>query len=65
MARGNTLFKNVSEDGAAKFTDVSEDEAVELGRWAWSSKFVDLTNDGWPDLLVANGYVTNTIPHDL
>jgi hypothetical protein len=65
MARGNTLFKNVSRDGAPRFSDVSEDEAVELGRWAWSSKFVDLTNDGWPDLIVANGYVTNTIPHDL
>jgi len=65
MARGNTLFKNVSTDGQTQFTDVSEDEAVELGRWAWSSKFVDLTNDGWPDLIVANGYVSNTIPDDL
>jgi hypothetical protein len=65
MARGNTLFKNVSADGAPRFSDVSEDEAVELGRWAWSSKFVDLTNDGWSDLIVANGYVSNTIPHDL
>jgi hypothetical protein len=65
MARGNTLFKNVSTDGRPQFTDVSEEEAVELGRWAWSSKFVDLTNDGWPDLIVTNGYVSNTIPHDL
>jgi hypothetical protein len=44
---------------------MSDDEAVEMGRWAWSSKFVDLTNDGWPDLIVANGFVSNTIPDDL
>jgi hypothetical protein len=65
MAKGNTLFKNASGGGRAAFSDVSEEEAVELGRWAWSSKFVDLTNDGWPDLIVANGFVSNTIPDDL
>jgi hypothetical protein len=65
MARGNTLFKNSSGDGVAWFSDVSEEEAVEMGRWAWSSKFVDLTNDGWPDLVVTNGFVTNPIPDDL
>jgi len=40
-------------------------EGVEMGRWAWSSEFADLTNDGWPDLVVANGYVTNKNPDDL
>jgi hypothetical protein len=65
MAKGNTLFQNVSGDGRATFNDVSEEQAVEMGRWAWSSKFVDLTNDGWPDLIVANGFVSNTIPDDL
>jgi hypothetical protein len=65
MARGNTLFKNASADGRAQFSDVSEREAVEMGRWAWASKFVDLTNDGWPDVIVANGYVTGHIPDDL
>jgi hypothetical protein len=65
MAKGNTLFKNASASSRAQFTDVSEEEAVELGRWAWSSKFVDLTNDGWPDLIVANGFVSNPIPDDL
>jgi hypothetical protein len=65
MAKGNTLFQNGSEDGRPMFADVSEEEAVEMGRWAWASKFVDLTNDGWPDLLVANGFVSNPIPDDL
>jgi len=29
-----------------------------MGRWAWSDQFVDLNNDGWEDLVVANGYLT-------
>jgi hypothetical protein len=36
-----------------------------MGRWAWASKFVDLNNDGWPDLAIANGYITGEDPHDL
>jgi hypothetical protein len=65
MAKGNTLFKNGSAGGRATFSDVSEEEAVDMGRWAWASKFIDLTNDGWPDLLVANGFITNPLPDDL
>jgi hypothetical protein len=65
MASGNTLFVNQSRGGVARFGDVSEQAAVEMGRWAWASKFVDLTNDAWPDLVVANGYVTNTDKDDL
>ena len=62
MARGNTLFANV---GDGTFQDVSEPAAVTMGRWAWSSNFVDLNNDGWQDLVVANGYVTNEDTGDL
>jgi hypothetical protein len=62
MARGNTLFEN-ARDGT--FRDVSEAAAVTMGRWAWASKFVDLNNDGWQDLVVANGYVTNDDSDDL
>jgi hypothetical protein len=65
MARGNTLFSNQTRDGQVEFVDVSEPTAVWLGRWAWASKFVDLTNDSWPDLVIANGYVTNDMPDDL
>ncbi len=61
-ARGNTLFRN-SADGT--FADVSESAGVTLGRWAWSSNFVDFNNDGWHDLFVGNGYVTNEDTRDL
>jgi hypothetical protein len=29
-----------------------------MGRWAWSSGFVDIDNDGWEDLVITNGYIT-------
>ncbi len=55
FARGNTLLRNLGEEG---FTDASIAAGVTLGRWAWSSNFVDLNNDGWEDLVVANGNIT-------
>jgi hypothetical protein len=62
MARGNTLFANTGE---GRFVDVSVGEAVIMGRWAWASSFADLDNDGWEDLLVANGHITMDSADDL
>jgi len=56
FARGNSLFRNA---GGGSFDDVSLDTGVNLGRWAWGSSFVDLNNDSWQDLVVANGYLTS------
>lgn len=56
FARGNTLFKN---EGGGRFADVSEDAGVTLGRWAWGSALVDLNNDAWKDIVVANGYLSS------
>ena len=59
FARGNTLLRN---RGEGSFDDVSLEAGVTLGRWAWSSNFGDLNNDGWEDLVVANGYYTSELP---
>jgi len=61
-ARGNTLFQNL---GNGTFRDVSEQAGVTMGRWAWGSNFFDLNNDGWQDIVVANGFVTNEQTDDL
>lgn len=62
MARGNTLLQG-RPDGV--FVDTSSKAAIEVGRWAWSSNFVDINNDGWEDLIVANGFITGEDPADL
>jgi hypothetical protein len=54
MAVGNTLFSGV-DDG---FKEVPEAGGSVMSRWAWSSGFVDIDNDGWEDMVVANGYLT-------
>ncbi len=62
LARGNSLFRN---DGNGSFTDVSLQSATTMGRWAWGSLFVDLNNDSWDDLVVANGHITTQDTGDL
>ena len=62
LARGNTLLKNA---GDGKFLDISSTSGAEMGRWSWASLFSDLNNDGWEDLIVANGYITADDSGDL
>lgn len=62
LTRGNTLFKNM---GNGKFTDVSEQANVTMGRWSWGSLFVDINSDGLEDMVVANGYITTEDTGDL
>lgn len=68
FARGNTLLKNLGQSEsipALQFEDRSLAAAVNRGRWAWGSAFVDINNDGWEDLVVANGYITTENSGDL
>jgi hypothetical protein len=62
MARGNSLFLGERNGG---FRDVSEPLGVAMGRWAWGSRFADVNNDGWEDILVANGFITAPDVDDL
>ena len=62
FAKGNSLFKNVAGE---HFVETGATLGVEMGRWAWSSLFVDFNNDGWEDLFIANGYLTTEDSGDL
>ena len=62
LARGNTLFRKSHDQ---TFTDVSLDANVNMGRWAWGSMFVDVDNDSWDDLMVANGFLTTSDTGDM
>jgi Flp pilus assembly protein TadD/peroxiredoxin len=54
-ARGNSLYRN---HGDGQFQNVSQQAGVEMGRWSWCSDFWDFDHDGYPDLYVANGYIS-------
>ena len=64
LARGNALFLNKGTTPLA-FDDISVTAGITVGRWSWASLFADIDNDAWPDLLVANGFITGQIPDDL
>jgi Flp pilus assembly protein TadD/peroxiredoxin len=54
-ARGNSLYRN---EGDGKFQNISRQAGAEMGRWSWCSDFFDFDHDGYPDLYVANGYIS-------
>ena len=62
LAIGNSLFEGVASN---PFKDVGVTAGVNMGRWAWGSKFVDFNNDGRDDILVANGFITTADTGDL
>jgi Flp pilus assembly protein TadD/peroxiredoxin len=61
-ARGNALYRN---QGDGTFQNVGRQAGVEMGRWSWSSDFFDFDHDGYPDLYVANGYLSGLDRNDL
>jgi Flp pilus assembly protein TadD/peroxiredoxin len=54
-ARGNSLYRN---QGNGTFQNIGQQAGVEMGRWSWCSDFWDFDHDGYPDLYVANGYIS-------
>ena len=62
LARGNSLFQNQL---SGSFHDVSQSAGATMGRWAWGSLFLDLNNDSWDDIVIANGHVTTQDTGDL
>lgn len=54
-ARGNSVYLNA---GDGTFFDKTQSSGANMARWAWSSNFIDLDNDGRQDLVVANGMIT-------
>jgi Flp pilus assembly protein TadD/peroxiredoxin len=58
-ARGNSLYQN---QGHGKFHNVGAAAGVAMGRWAWSSDSWDFDHDGYPDLYIANGYISGPAP---
>jgi tetratricopeptide (TPR) repeat protein len=61
-ARGNALYRN---QGTGRFENVGQQAGVEMGRWSWGADFFDFDHDGFSDLYVANGYISEPDREDL
>ena len=62
MVRGNSLMRN---DGAGRFTDITSPMDEGYAGWAWGAGLGDFNNDGWEDIYVANGYISQPKKDDL
>lgn len=61
-ARGNFLFHN---EGNGRFRDRSRAAGVEISGWSWSCEDWDFDHDGYPDLSIANGFISGPNPQNL
>ena len=62
-AAGNTLLHN--EGASGKFRDVTEESGTQMGGWNWGSDAWDFDHDGYPDMYVANGFISGVKREDL
>src|SRR5580693_905126 len=52
-----TLYRNLGREGFEDASRTAQISQASLLYVAWGTGFVDVDNDGWPDILVANGHV--------
>src|SRR5260370_37883409 len=60
-AMGNSLYRNLGD----RFEDAGAKSGTTMGRWSWSCDSWDFNHDGFPDLYIANGMVSGSVPKDL
>lgn len=62
LMQGNNLWvpSRRSSGERLRFRNLASNMGVEIGEWGYGGRFVDLNNNGFVDLYVANGYVSDT-----
>ncbi len=59
LIQGNNLWVPPAVAAASmEFDNLASSVGVDLGGWSWGAQFGDLNNDGFQDLYLANGYVS-------
>ena len=52
-----TLYRNLGHEGFEDASRTAQIAQASIPYVAWGTGFVDFDNDGWPDILIANGHV--------
>jgi hypothetical protein len=52
-----TLYRNLGHEGFEDASRTAQISQASLAYVAWGTGFVDVDNDGWPDIFIANGHV--------
>jgi hypothetical protein len=52
-----TLYRNLGHEGFEDASRTAQIAQASIPDVAWGTGFVDFDNDGWPDILIANGHV--------
>jgi hypothetical protein len=66
LLQGNNLWvpKRDTTGDNLRFTNEANARKVEMGGWSWGAQFGDLNNDGWLDLFLTNGYISDNKAKD-
>jgi enediyne biosynthesis protein E4 len=66
LLQGNNLWvpKRDFAGDNLRFTNEANQRGVDSGGWSWGAQFGDLNNDGWLDLFLTNGYISNDKARD-
>jgi len=61
LMQGNNLWvpRNSGSGTDLTFRNLAGNMGVEIGEWGYSGKFIDFNSDGFLDIYVANGYVSD------
>ena len=51
-------------NGNGTFSDVAQMAKIDKSDWTWASFFVDIDNDSWQDVFMANGYYRKIYDND-